>query len=176
VEVLATVAAMVDVTKRHPYLNRQPMYSERNTKTDSDTLDKVLTMYSESRGNFRIITLNMLASEVRHIVSGIKDLCLSASSHCLYRHLFKYGVVHHRVTHGAQHTRHDEGVDDGHVKFLNSGFKAGKYKASDTVKIDKTNIYVVLVSGSTLAGRGERTSWFATTVCSSRCTALLGSQ
>jgi hypothetical protein len=40
----------------------------------------------------------------------------------------------------AQNTIYDEGVKDGYVAFVNAGLKVGKYKASDIVNIDETNV------------------------------------
>jgi hypothetical protein len=57
---------------------------------------------------------------------------------------------------------------------VNEGVKAGKYCACNIVNIDKTNIDFDLVSGATLAGRGDRTVACATTGSSKRCTVLLG--
>jgi hypothetical protein len=106
--------------------------------------------------------------------SGSKDPSLSAIHHQIYRHLRKYGVFRRRVTRVAQNTRYDEGVKAGYVAFINAGLTAGKYKASDIVNIHETNVDFDLVSGSTLAGRGEKTIGCATTGSSSRCTVLLG--
>jgi hypothetical protein len=88
--------------------------------------------------------------------------------------LCKYGVARHHVTHVAQNARYDEGIKDGYIAFVNAGLKAGKYKDSDIVNIDETNVDFNLVFGSTLTGRGEKTSGCVTTGCSSRCTVLLG--
>jgi hypothetical protein len=131
-------------------------------------------MYRELRDDDRIVTLIMLAAEVHRMDSGSKDLSLSAI-HCqIYRHVCRYGVIRHRVTRVAQNTRYEEGIKAGYVDFVNTGLNGGKYKASDIVNIDETNVEFELVSGSTLAGRGEKTSGCATMGCSSRCTLLLG--
>jgi hypothetical protein len=74
----------------------------------------------------------------------------------------------------AQNTIYEEGIKVGYVAFVNAGLKVGKYKASDIVNIDETDVDFDLVSGSTLAVYGEKKSWCATTGCSSRCTVLIG--
>jgi hypothetical protein len=45
----------------------------------------------------------------------------------------------------AQNTRYDEGVKAGYVAFVNDGFTAGKYKASDIVNSDEMNVDFDLV-------------------------------
>jgi hypothetical protein len=77
VEVLANAATMADANTRHQYLNRQTLHSGRKPKTDGDTLDKVMTIYREFMDHDHIVTLNMLASEVRRMDSGAKDLSIS---------------------------------------------------------------------------------------------------
>jgi hypothetical protein len=57
---------------------------------------------------------------------------------------------------------------------VNHIIKLEGYKASGVVNIDETNVDFNLASGMTLAGRGERTMWSATTGYSARCTVLLG--
>jgi hypothetical protein len=74
----------------------------------------------------------------------------------------------------TQNTRYNEGIKAGYVAFVNAGLKDGKYNASDIVNIDETNVDFELISGTSLAGRVERTIGCATTGCSSRCTVLLG--
>jgi hypothetical protein len=172
VEVLATAAAMADATTIHQYLNRQTLHSGQKP-TESDILDRVLTMYHGSRDNDRIVTLNMLVAEVRRMDSGVKDLSRSAILHRIYRNLCKDGTTRNIVTRVAHNTRYDAGAKAGYVAFVNTVLKVGNYKASDIVNVDETNIDFDLVSRSTLTGYGERTSDFATTGCSSRCTVLL---
>jgi hypothetical protein len=111
-------------------------------------------MYWELRDNDRIVTLNMLAAEVRRMDSGSNDLSLSAIRRRIYRHLRKYGGVHHCITRVAQNKRYDEGVKAGYVAFVDVGLTAGKYKTSDIVSIDETNVEFDLFSGSTLDGSG----------------------
>jgi hypothetical protein len=118
--------------------------------------------------------MNMLAAEVQRIDRGVKDLSLDAIHRQIYLHLRKYGIFHRRVTRLAHDTRYDEGVTAGYVDFVNAGLKGGKYKASEIVNIDETNIDFDLVMGSTLAGRGEETIGFTTAGRSSGCTVLLG--
>jgi hypothetical protein len=130
--------------------------------------------HRELRDNDRIVTLNMIAAKVRRMDSVSRDLSFSAIRRRIYWHLCKNGVICHRVTHVAQNTRYDEGVKAGFVAFVNAVPKSGKYKASDIVNIDETNVHFDLVSGLTLDRPGEKTSGCATTVCSSRRTVLLG--
>jgi hypothetical protein len=144
--VLATSAAMSDAISRNAVLNKQTVHIGRRPKTGAETLDKMLTMYWELRDNDRIVTLNMRAAEVRRMDSGSKDLSLSAIRRRIYRQLRKYGGVRRRVTRVAQNTRCDEGFKVGYVAFENAGIAAGKYKASDIVNIDETNVGVDLVS------------------------------
>jgi hypothetical protein len=113
-------------------------------------------MYHELRGHDHIFTLNMLAAEVRQMDSGSNDLSLSAIRCGIYRHLYKYGAVHRRVTCVAQNMRYDEGVKVGYVDFVNVGLNAGTYKDSDIMNIDEINVDFDLVLGSTLAEHEEK--------------------
>jgi hypothetical protein len=131
---------MADATSRHAFLNEQTVHNGIRPKTDTHTLDKVLTSYRELRDNDRIVTLNMIAAEVRRMESGSKDLSLSAILHQIYRHLRKYGVVRRIVTRVAQNTRYYEGINAGYFAFVKAGLKAGNYKASDIVNIGETNL------------------------------------
>jgi hypothetical protein len=110
----------------------------------------------------------MLAAELRRMNRGSKGLYLSAIHRRIYRHLRKYDAVRLRVTRVEQNTRYDEGIKVGYVAFVNAGLTAGKYKASDIVNIDEMNVDFDLISGSTLAVRGEKTIGCATTGSSSR--------
>jgi hypothetical protein len=161
-EVLAPAAAMMDATSRHACLSKQTIHNVIRPKTDTETLDKMLTIYRELRDNDRIVTLTMIAAEVRRMGSGSKDLSLSAIRRRIYRHLHKKVFLRHSVTRAARNTRYDEGIKAGYVAFVNARLKAGKYKAGDIVNIDKMNVDFDLVSGSTLAGCGEKTIGCAT--------------
>jgi hypothetical protein len=50
----------------------------------------------------------------------------------------------------GENTKYDEGIKAGYVAFVNAGLKAGKYKASDIIRNDETNVDLDLVSGTTL--------------------------
>jgi hypothetical protein len=90
-------------------------------------------------------------------LSSSHHLSLAAIGHQINRHLRKYGVIHHCVTHVAQNTRYDEGVNAGNVALVNAGLKLGKYKVSHIVNIGETNVDFDLVSGTILAGQvGEQ--------------------
>jgi hypothetical protein len=173
-EVLATSASMADATLMHAFLNKQTDHNGKRPKMGTKTLQNLLTMYRELRDNDHIVTLNMLAAKVWRMDSGSKDLSLSALRRRIYWHLHKCGVVRRCVARVTQKTRYDEGFKAGYVAFVNTGLKAGKYKASDIVNIDETNVDFDLVSGSILAVRGEKSIGCATTGSSSRYTILLG--
>jgi hypothetical protein len=63
---------------------------------------------------------------------------------------------------------------NGYIQYVKEAIRAGKYKASDIVSIDETNVDLDLEAGSTLAGRGGCTIGCATTGSSARCTVLRG--
>jgi hypothetical protein len=76
-----------------------------------------MIMYRELRDNNRVVTLNMIAAEVRQMDSGSSYLSLSAIRRQIYRQLCKYGVVRRCVTRVAQNTRYDEGIKAGMLLF-----------------------------------------------------------
>jgi hypothetical protein len=131
-------------------------------------------MYHDLREQNRVDTLNLLAVELKRLDPGAKNVNMPALRRRINRHLIKFGVVRQCVTRVAQNTRHDVTAKAGYVAFVNEGIKAGKYRACDIVNIDETNIDFDLVSGSTLAGRGDCTVACATTGSSNRCTVMLG--
>jgi hypothetical protein len=63
---------------------------------------------------------------------------------------------------------------DGNVAFVNEGGKAVKYRASDIININETDIYFDLACEATLAECVERPIGSATTGRSSRYTGMLG--
>jgi hypothetical protein len=172
--VMTTVSILCDSTSRHQFLNRRSLHPGRKPKTINSTLGIILKMYRDLRDQDRVVTLNLLAAELKRLDPGARNVTMPALRRRINRHLIKFGVVRRRVTRVAQNTRHDMTVKAGYVAFVNEGIKAGKYRACDIVNIDETNIDFDLVSGATLAGRGDRTVACATTGSSNRCTVMLG--
>jgi hypothetical protein len=172
--VMTTASILCDSTSRHQFLNRRSLHPGRKPKTIYSTLGIILKMYRDLREQDRVVTLNLLAAELKRLDPGARNVIMPALRRLINRHLIKFGVVRQCVTHVAQNTRHDMTVKAGYVAFVNEGVKAGKYRACDIVNINETNIDFDLVSWSTLAGRGDRTVACATTGSSNRCTVLLG--
>jgi hypothetical protein len=172
--VMKTARILCDSMSRHQFLNHQSLHPGRKPKTIDNTLGIILKMFRDLREQDRFVTLNLLAAELKRLDSGARNVTIPALRRLINSHIIKFGVVRQLVTCVSQNTRHDMTVKAGYVAFVNEGVKAGKYRACDIVNIDETNINFDLVSGATLAGRGDRTSACATAGISNRCTVLLG--
>jgi hypothetical protein len=131
-------------------------------------------MYRELRGRDRIVTLNLLAAELKRLNRSVQCLSLGAIRCHIWRHIKKYGVVRRCVTHVSQNTRYEQSVIQGWVSYVNHSIKIGNYNACDVANIDETNVDFDLASGTTLAGHGNRTSGCVTTGSFARYTVLLG--
>jgi transposase-like protein len=173
-DVMTTASILCDSTSRHQFLNHRSLHPGKKTKTIDDTLGIILKMYRDLREQDRVVTLNLLAAELKRLDPGARNVIMPALRRQINRHIIKCGVVRRRVNRVAQNTRHDMTVKAGYVAFVNEGVKAGKYRACDIVKIDETNIDFDLVSGATLAGCGDRTVACTTTGSYNRCTIMLG--
>jgi transposase-like protein len=171
---LQVADTMCNATTRHSFLSQQKMHKGRAPWTEKDTLQKILTMYCELRDRDRIVTLNILAAEMKRLDRSVQGLSLAAIWRRLLRHIKKHGVVRRSVTHMAQNTRYEQSVIQGWVSYVNHSIKIGNYKACDVINIDETNVYFDLASETMLTGRGERTIGRATTGSSTRCTVFLG--
>jgi hypothetical protein len=112
-------------------------------------------MYRELRDRDRIVTLNILAAELKRLDRSVQGLSLGAIRHHIWRHIKKHGVVRRPVIHVAQNTRYEQSGIQGWVYYVNHSIKIGNYKACDLVNIDETSVKFYLASGKTLAGHGE---------------------
>jgi hypothetical protein len=142
--------------------------------TEAESLHKILTMYWELIDMDLIITLNLLAAELKRLDRSVKGLSLAAIWHHSWHHIKKHGVVQHHVTHVAQNTRYKQSIIQGWVSYVNQSIKIGNYKVCGVVNIDETNVDFDLASRATLAVRGERKSGCAATGSSTRCAVLIG--
>jgi hypothetical protein len=163
-----------DAMTWHSYLSMQTMHQGRAPWTEKESLHKILTMYRELRDRNRIVTLNILAAELKRLDRSVQGLPLAAIQRHIWHHIKKHGIVWGRVTHVAQNTRYEQSVMQGWVFYANHTIKIGNYKACGMVNIDETKVDFDRASGMTLAVHGERTSGCATTGSSTRCTVLLG--
>jgi hypothetical protein len=141
----------------HQFLNHKSLHPGRKPKTVDDTLGIIVNTYRDLCERDRVVTLNLLAAELKRLDPGSRTVTMPARRPRINRHIIKFGFVRRRVTRVAQKTRHDMTVKAGYVAFVNEGLKAGKYRACDIVNIDEINIDFDLVSGATLAGRGKHT-------------------
>jgi transposase-like protein len=108
--VLQVADTMCDVTTRHSFLSRQTMHKGRAPWTEKYTLQKILTMYQEMRDKDLIVTLNLLAAELKRLDRSVQGLSLTAILCRIWRHIKKHGVVWRCVTHVAQNTRYEQSV------------------------------------------------------------------
>jgi hypothetical protein len=158
----------------HSFLIRQAMHKGRAPWTEKDTLQKILTMHRELRDRDWIITLNLLAAELKRLDRSVQGLYLAAIRRHIWCHIKKHGIVQRSVTQQAQTTQYEQSFIQVLVSYVNHSINIGNYNACDVVNIDETNVNFDLASGTTLAGRGERTIGCATAGSSARCTILFG--
>jgi hypothetical protein len=145
------------------------MHQGRAPMTEVDSLHKILTMYRD-----HIVTLNLLAAELKRLDSFVQCLYLAAMRHHMWRHFKKHGAVRRRMMHVAKNIRYKQIGIQGWVSYVNQYIKIGNYKSCDVFNIHETNIDFDLVSRMTLAGRDERKIGCATTGPSARCTVFIG--
>jgi hypothetical protein len=171
---MTTANIICDSTLRHQFINCRSLHPGRKPKTVEDTLGIIFKMYRDLRERDRVVTLNLLAAELKRLDPGVRTVIIYALRPWINRHLIKFGIIRRRVTRVALNTRHDMNMTAGYVAFVNEGFSAEKDLACDIVNIDETNIDFDLASGATLDGRVESTTGCTTTGSSNRCTVLLG--
>jgi hypothetical protein len=81
--VLQVVDTMCDATTRHSFLSRQTMHHGRAPWTEKDTLQKILTMYQDLRDRDQIVTLNLLAAELKRLDRSVQCLYLGTIRRCI---------------------------------------------------------------------------------------------
>jgi hypothetical protein len=104
-------------------------------------------MYRELRDRDRIVTLNILAAELKRLDRSVQGMYLADIQCHIWCHTKTHGVVWCRVTHVAQNTRYEQSIIQGWVSYTNHTIKTGNYKACDVVNIDETNFDFDLASG-----------------------------
>jgi transposase-like protein len=105
--VMTTASILCDSTPRHQFLNRQSLHPGRKPNTINSTLGIILKMYRDLRDQDRVVTLNLLAAELKRLDPGARNVTMPALRRRINRHLIKFGVVRRCVTRVAQNTRHD---------------------------------------------------------------------
>jgi hypothetical protein len=128
-------------------------------------------VYNDLRERDRVVTLSLLARDLRQHNGSLKDLSVRSARRRVYRHLVKQGVMRRRVTRVAQNTRYDQHVKNAYVSYINEQIKIGRYRPENIVSMDETNFDQK--AGETLASRGDRTIGQAVTGSANRCTVLL---
>jgi hypothetical protein len=105
--VMTTASILCDSMSRHQFLNRRSLHPGRKSKTIDGTLGIFFKMYRDLREQDRVITLNLLATELNRLEPGARNVTMPDIHRRINRHLIKFGVVRQCVTHVAQNTRHD---------------------------------------------------------------------
>jgi hypothetical protein len=146
---------MCNTKKWHSYLNRQTIHQGRAPWIESISLHKILIMYRELRDRDRIVTLNILAAELKRLDRSVQGMYLADIQCHIWCHTKTHGVVWCRVTHVAQNTRYEQSIIQGWVYYVNQSIKIVNYKACYVVNIDVTNVNFDLASQMTLDGHGE---------------------
>jgi hypothetical protein len=142
----------------------------RAPTTEADLLNNKFSMHRELRDRDHIVTLNIIAAELKRLDRYFQGLSLASIRYCIWRHIKKHGIVRRRVTCVAQNTRYEQSVVQGWVSYVSQSIKIGIYKACDVVNIGETD----LASGMMRDGCGEQMIEYANTGSSARCTVLLG--
>jgi hypothetical protein len=149
------------------------MHEGRKPSTEMAELDRVKEVYDDLRERDRVVTLSLLARDLRRQNVSLKYLSVRSVRCRVYRHLVKEGVVRRRVTRVAHNTRYDQNVKNAYVSYLNYNIKIGRYRPEDIVSMDETNFYLDQEAVETLANRGYITIGQAVTRSANRCTVLL---
>jgi hypothetical protein len=114
-----------DAMTHHSVLNRHTMHQGISPMTEVDPLHKILTMYQELTYRDRIVTLNLLAAELKRLNRSVQGLSLAAIRCRIWHHIKKHGVVRRRMTHLAQNTRYEQSIIQGWFSYVNRSIEIG---------------------------------------------------
>jgi hypothetical protein len=104
---------MCNATMHQSFLNMQTMQQGRAPWTEKGTLHKMLKMYRELRYRDRIVTLNLLAAELKILDRFVQGLSLAATWRRIWHHTKNHVFFRRRVTHAAQNTRYEQSIIQG---------------------------------------------------------------
>jgi transposase-like protein len=171
--ILEKAASIKDITSKHHFFLKMSMHEGRKPATEMAELERVKAVYDDLRERERVVTLYLLAHDLRRHNVSLKDLSVRSVRRRVYQHLVKQGVVRRRVTRLAQNTRYDQNVKNAYVSYVNENIKIGLYLPEDIVSMDETNLDFDQEAGETLANRGDITIGQAVIGIANRCTVLL---
>jgi hypothetical protein len=114
---------MCDAIARYSFLNIQTMYQGRAPMMKVDSLHKILKMHRDLRDRDRIVTLNLIAADLKRLDRSVQGLSLAALRRRIWRHINKHGIVQRHVTHVAHHTCYEQSVIQDWVSYLNQYIK-----------------------------------------------------
>jgi hypothetical protein len=172
--IMAQVASIDDCYLKNQYLMKKTLHLGRTPLTTQADLERSKTVFDDLRERDRIVSLSLLAHDLRRRNVDLKDLSVRSVRRRVARHLAKHGVVRRRITRVAQNTRYDMAVKQEYVDYINQQIKVGNYQPEDIASIDETNFDFDQKAGETLATRGQKTIAQAVSGSANRATVLLG--
>jgi hypothetical protein len=116
---MTTASILCDSTSRHQFLNHRSLHPGRKPNTIDDTLGIILKMYRDLREQYRVVTLNLLATELKRLDPGPRNVTMPALCRHINRHNIKFGVVRRSASSVAQNTPDAMTVKTGYVAFVN---------------------------------------------------------
>jgi hypothetical protein len=93
---------MCDAVTQHHFSNKHTMYTGRAPTTEADTLLNILTMYRKIKYRDHIVTLNLLAAELKRLDRYIQVLSLAAIWHHMWCLIRNHGIVLHHLRDAAK--------------------------------------------------------------------------
>jgi transposase-like protein len=136
--ILDKSAEIKDITSKHQFISKISIHEGRKPATEMAELKLVKEVYDDIRKRNRLVTLSLLAHDIRRHTVSLKDLSVRSVRRWVYQHLVKQGVVQRRVTRVAQSTRYDQNVKNAYVSYINEQIKIGRYLPEDIVSMDET--------------------------------------
>lgn len=143
-------------TQKTSILSMKVVQTNPKRKDSKHYLDLKL-FYENTRNSDRTVTIGMLVNEWRKMNPMLCNTLVITLRHRLYRWIRSENIVHRRVTHIAQNTRHEAKTIDDFLTYINEQIEAAGVTSDRIVHIDETNINFDMISGVTLADRGSRT-------------------
>jgi hypothetical protein len=102
--ILYKAASIKEITSKHHFLSKMSIHEGRKPATEMAELERVKQVYDDLRERDRVVTLSLLAHDLRQHNVSLQDLSVRSVRRSVYQHLVKQGVVRRRVTRVAQNT------------------------------------------------------------------------
>jgi transposase-like protein len=148
--ILEKAAAIKEITSKHQFISKISIHEGRKPSTEMAELERLKQVYYDLRERDRVVTLSLLAHDLRQHNVSLKDLSVRSVRRRIYQHLVKQCAVWRRVTRVARNTRYDQNVKNAYVSYINEQIKIGCYRLEEIISMEETNFDFDQEAGETL--------------------------